>query len=299
MESVPKNPYKAPSGWVCRPEVIREFVRRCRWNWAKTYLDVPHEYIVRGRCELSEQEFHTFFEHQRYGGEMEWYGKVAKPYFYLDGYKYWTMGDPWETTIIMNRQRVFDEIDRIGALPESYYSESDARTVAKIISDQKPLSMFEFGVGDGKWLEFASVQPGSYRCCDPSRLVADSFKIKNPLYASRFSRKTFEESVKKWSSFTFVCGLFGSASYIMWQYLQMFSEQRIPYMLMFFRFNERPAELQEYHCFNYSDNQLKRLFPRGIFSEWKDYRIVSSFPIDWKLNESFAREASIYSPTLF
>lgn len=299
MKSIPRNPNVAPPGWEYKPEVIREFVRRCRWQWASTMIDIPHEYIYNGRCALSPSEYWYFLQCQLYAGEMEWYGKNAKPYLYLDGYKYWTMGGLVPENKTMNRQRVFDEIDRIGAIPQPYYTDLEARTVAKIISEQNPVSMFEFGVGDGRWLEYTMVPPANYRCCDPSRMVSELFKGKNPQYASRFVKKTFEESVNRWGAFTFICGLFGSASYIMWQYLQLFAERGIPYLLMFFKTNERPQELRDYHCFNYTEYQLRQLFPRGIFSDWGGYKVVSSFPIDWALKEGLAREESSYSPSLF
>jgi hypothetical protein len=31
----------------------------------------------------------------------------------MDGYKYWTMGDPIPDTIILNRQKVFSEFDTL------------------------------------------------------------------------------------------------------------------------------------------------------------------------------------------
>ena len=36
---------------------IREFIARCQWTFAKTMPWAPHEYIVRGKCPLSEDEF--------------------------------------------------------------------------------------------------------------------------------------------------------------------------------------------------------------------------------------------------
>ena len=36
---------------------IRRLISRVQWTWAKTYQSVPHEYIVRKRCGLTDKEF--------------------------------------------------------------------------------------------------------------------------------------------------------------------------------------------------------------------------------------------------
>ena len=66
----------------------------------------PHEYIVRGKCPLTEEEFVYFVNMQREHGVKEHWGKYFHPYLYIDDYKYWTMGAPIEETIIMNRAKV-------------------------------------------------------------------------------------------------------------------------------------------------------------------------------------------------
>ena len=74
-------------------------------------MDVPHEYIHRDKCALTRDEFYYFVSAQRENGVHERWGKYNFPYLYIDGYKYWTMGDPFETTWILNRQKVFNEFD--------------------------------------------------------------------------------------------------------------------------------------------------------------------------------------------
>ena len=36
---------------------ILELINAEKWNWAKTYVNIPHEYIVRGKCKMSDAEF--------------------------------------------------------------------------------------------------------------------------------------------------------------------------------------------------------------------------------------------------
>ena len=85
---------------------LREMIARCQWTFAKTMPWAPHEYIVRGKCPLTEEEFLYFIDMQRRFGVKEHWGKYFNPYLYIDDYKYWTMGAPVEETIIMNRAKV-------------------------------------------------------------------------------------------------------------------------------------------------------------------------------------------------
>ena len=85
---------------------LRDMIARCHWTFAKTMPWAPHEYIVRGKCPLSDEEFLYFVDKQRNYGKVERWGKYITPYLYIDDYKYWTMGAPYEETIIMNRAKV-------------------------------------------------------------------------------------------------------------------------------------------------------------------------------------------------
>ena len=84
---------------------IREMIARCQWTYAKTMPWAPHEYIVRGKCPLTEEEFLYFIDMQRrFGIHKQWHS-YNLPYLYIDGYKYWTMGAPYNETTVINRAR--------------------------------------------------------------------------------------------------------------------------------------------------------------------------------------------------
>lgn len=85
---------------------LREMIARCEWTFAKTMPWCPHEYIVRGKCPLTEEEFLYFIDMQRRFGKVERWGKYNNPYLYIDDYKYWTMGAPYEETTVINRAKV-------------------------------------------------------------------------------------------------------------------------------------------------------------------------------------------------
>ncbi len=91
---------------INKREKLREMIARCHWTFAKTMPNAPHEYIVRDKCELTDDEFLFFVDVQRNYGKVERWGKYTLPYLYVGNYKYWTMGAPHEDTIIINRAEV-------------------------------------------------------------------------------------------------------------------------------------------------------------------------------------------------
>ncbi len=88
---------------------LREMISRCHWTFAKTMPWAPHEYIVRGKCALIDEEFLYFIDMQRRYGKKERWGKYNFPYLYIDNYKYWTMGAAYDETIIINRANIISK----------------------------------------------------------------------------------------------------------------------------------------------------------------------------------------------
>ena len=84
---------------------LRRLIGKCQWTFAKTMPTCPHEYIVRNKCALSDEEFVFFVQSQREFGVPQQWWKYNFPYLHIDGYKYWTMGDTIENTIIINRAK--------------------------------------------------------------------------------------------------------------------------------------------------------------------------------------------------
>jgi len=84
----------------------RAFIAGNAWIFAKTYAKTaPHEYVVKTKLPSDEmkQEFEWMVVLIReHGYEAEFWGKVHT-YLDIDGKKYWTMGEPLEETIILNR----------------------------------------------------------------------------------------------------------------------------------------------------------------------------------------------------
>ena len=81
---------------------LRLFVDNQTWVFAETYAKTwPHEYIVRDN--VDETLFVKLVEHIRANGYVGKFYKMDITYFDEDGMVYWTMGDPIETTTIINR----------------------------------------------------------------------------------------------------------------------------------------------------------------------------------------------------
>jgi len=100
------------------PDALRKFIKSSQWTFAKTMPDWPHEYIVRER--VDRVLFEALVRHIRqHGFEGHFYQRVLT-YFAEDGLLYWTMGEPIEETIIINRckeEGSYENRLRNGTLP--------------------------------------------------------------------------------------------------------------------------------------------------------------------------------------
>ena len=257
-----------------------KLINQVHWTWAKTYVSLPHEYIVRGRCGLNDQEFEYLVQAQREQGVTEQWHKYNFPYLYIDGYKYWTMGDPIENTTIINRQKVFSEFDNIGVM-EDIQSESLYNQVSQMFNTTFPnRDVYEVGCGTGVTFERFNIEPTHYRGVDPSKKAIEQFKQSHPELSNRLFVNSFEESVNYWSKGSaVVLATFGAASYFMHQYLEILANSGQEYFLMFYLEDYCPEQFKSMHQFIYRDNALPVIFPEGHIYPIDKYRIVSSIII--------------------
>lgn len=263
-------------------EKISKLLRNESWNWARTYLTVPHEYIVRDKCNMSDNNFLYIVHAQRDLGIEERWGKYNHPYLYIDGYKYWTMGDTFENTVILNRQKVFKEFDCLQK-NEPYYTKEQSLKISQFISTAFSKPIFEIGFGYGNFVSESKITPEMYYGVEPSKKAVDYFRVMNVGYYKRVSNKSFEESTDKWKGASVaVIGLFGSPSYIMWQYLKILADNNHDYFLMFYKPEYVPTGLESMHHFRYSKEWLKKIFCKADIKEWDNYIIVSTRKIEIK-----------------
>ena len=260
---------------------IGNLLSSMKWTWAKSYINVPHEYIVRGRCGLSDKDFLYIVHAQRDIGVHERWGKYNFPYLYVDGYKYWTMGDTFENTIILNRQKVFNEIDTIDADIAPYYGESTARFAANAFRSICKGSILEIGCGDGKYISLFRVTPDNYLGIEPSQNMCRSFTMNNPNFSSSVLNKAYEECSAKSKKFDITVALFGSASYIMAPYLRILASSGCDYFLMFYKDGFCPECYKSCHHFAYTKEDIKSMFPRCSVTMSNNYIICSSKLVPW------------------
>ena len=255
----------------------RKLINQVQWTWAKTYVAVPHEYIVRGRCGLTDQEFEYLVHAQREYGIPEQWHKYYFPYLYIDGYKYWTMGDAIENTTIINRQKVFSEFDNIGVM-EEFQSDALYNQVAQMFHTAFPgRDVYEVGCGTGVTFDRFHIVPTRYRGVDPSKKAIEQFKKSHPELSNRLFVNSFEESVNYWSKGSaVVLATFGAASYFMHQYLEILTKSGQDYFLMFYKEDYCPEQFKGMHHYEYMDKDLLAIFSDSQQTHLENYRIITS-----------------------
>lgn len=84
---------------------FRDFVAKNKWKFAKTYAAfAPHEYVVRGQCVSSDEEFDKAGECIEKNGMTMYYYKAERKYLFLDGWFYWILRSKEDyTNAVINR----------------------------------------------------------------------------------------------------------------------------------------------------------------------------------------------------
>ena len=97
---------------------IKEFIQSVTWTYAKTIPEWPHEYIVRHK--VDKDLFLEMVKHIREYGYLGSFYETSLIYFHEAEKVYWTMGEPLEKTIVINRCREEDTYEirkKNGTLP--------------------------------------------------------------------------------------------------------------------------------------------------------------------------------------
>ena len=85
-------------------EPVRKYISSVRWIFAKTYAKTaPHEYTLRKERPELDADFVSFVKLIRAEGYDSKFWDKTHRYLDIDGHQYWTMGDPVEDTILINR----------------------------------------------------------------------------------------------------------------------------------------------------------------------------------------------------
>ncbi len=254
-------------------EEIARLLKLEKWQWAKTMRGIPHEYIDRWKwMKMTDEEFINIFNAQRETGVHERWGTYNFPYLYVDGYKYWTMGAPLEETYILNRQKVFGEFDQLeNPAIEVFPAELLKRSMNKI-PEKLGGRVIEIGPGGGNLIKTGAIDAGNYVGYEPSQKNAQACKE----FGFTVENKSFEEGYNKWKD---VDGLFvalgGSINYVMKQYVELLADKT--HFLVFYREGYVPTELSTMHHFLWTEEELKRTFPRSEVRHAGDWLFVYNF----------------------
>ena len=89
------------------------FIRSVPWRFAKTMPQMPHEYTLRKQARERglESKFESAVRLIREAGYRQRYGSKVYTYYDVEdgegtAWQYWTMGEPYERTILINRARI-------------------------------------------------------------------------------------------------------------------------------------------------------------------------------------------------
>ncbi len=288
--------------------MLLAYVSRCKWSWAKSMPNSPHEYIVRNSCALSDNEFVAFVNLQREFGVQEKWGNYNLQYLYLDGYKYWTMGNPIPETTVINREKLFGEYDQVAdhyddyAMRDNILYQTQNLQIAEMLKEVSGF-IYEIGCGTGRLLQIKSIDPKQYQGIDPSAKMLELFRQKNPNYKIRVRRKSFEYESDKCLAYDWVISLFGTPSYLMLPYLRKLSKRNGGLFLMFYRHDFTPAYYKEtgvhIHNFNYTEREITSIFEGYKFFYYYDYLVVTTLDVDFCKVESVRYKEPPKQQTLF
>ena len=118
-----------PGAWPLEHQEFEAWTRSVQWIPAVTRPMNPHEYHLKRRSP-SPRTFERMVLHLREFGYQEWFGGAEYSYYEAGGYRYWTMMNPLEWTILVNRKE----------LPETMESENkhDASDEQSNLSETLP-----------------------------------------------------------------------------------------------------------------------------------------------------------------
>lgn len=100
------------------PSHLKDFVDNVKWTYARTMPAWKHEYIIRTK--VDEALFVEMVKHIREKGYLGYFYKRPITYFDEDGLTYWTMGEPLDQTMVINRclkEDTYEERLKNGTLP--------------------------------------------------------------------------------------------------------------------------------------------------------------------------------------
>lgn len=85
-------------------EKVESLLKSATYKVASTMPDIPHSYTLK-HLWSNIKDFNLVVQYIRDYGVEESFGRKKFMYYYLDGYKYWTMGNTLEITKLINKAK--------------------------------------------------------------------------------------------------------------------------------------------------------------------------------------------------
>lgn len=198
-----------------------DLVNENAWTFAKSMKYIPHWYVVRDRFK-NDEDFVFMVEYIRQYGVKEKFGKREFIYFYLNGFKYWTMGHPINLdgkphTIIINRAKytiVPNDYDIIANVYGKLFSQQkykdEDKELFKLITPHIHGSVMDIGCGGGVSLDYIPEFGVGYHGCDSSIKMLEELKKKDDGLI-HLSHDYFRNIY--YQKFDLILALYGTASY--------------------------------------------------------------------------------------
>lgn len=190
---------------------LNSLLTRASWTYAKTMPQAPHHYTLRktwNNQELFNYAVYTIQQH----GYVEKYKGRNYTMLNINGNKYWTMGAPVDSTILINRAVVQynTEYDSIAHTYDSLFDNEESiredKEVLAMIPDSD--NVLDVGCGTGLYLQYR--QPKHYLGIDMSRNMLAVLHTHHAGYKTTCTK--FEEFCGE--KYDLIVSLFGSPSYI-------------------------------------------------------------------------------------
>lgn len=198
---------------------INNFINNHNWIEAKSYsVSAPHEYLCKDYLDKEDYPiFDKVVTFIRRNGISESFWRRSYIYFYLNGYKYWTMGDAVEDTIILNRTKAkhLTMYDEIAVNYDNFFIDEDSlkedKDLIKLL-DVKG-KVLDIGCGTGLLLDHKLKDIDRYIGIDISSNMIDIISSK---YGNKDNCDFINCKAEDFygEGFNTIVALFGTASYL-------------------------------------------------------------------------------------
>ncbi len=197
---------------------VAERLEKARWIFARTMPENPHEYTLRKEWQ-DDEEFIEVVKAIRMHGRKELFKGQEYIYFYVNGYKYWTMGAPLNKTILINRAvaKYHTSYDDIAEEYDSLYDDPEHKKEDEIIKEA--LSPFikgrvlDIGCGTGLGARLFQGLYDEYIGIDKSYKMIEVARRKNRHLSNvRFINVSVKDFYMR--GFNVIIALYGVFSYL-------------------------------------------------------------------------------------